>query len=161
MLFFLNFLYPWRGSVANQLVIPLCFLRGILLISGFTNISMSYTEQFHCGKERMGWFLETAFVFCVTTGIREGLPGGTVETACQCRRHRRLGFNPWVGKIPWRRKRPPTPVFLPGESHGQRSLKLQFIRWKSRTRLTTHAICKGIRNRIHGLKWKEVTKRLS
>ena len=32
------------------------------------------------------------------------------------------GFDPWVGKIPWRRKRQPTPVFLPGESHGQRSL---------------------------------------
>ena len=32
------------------------------------------------------------------------------------------GFDPWVGKIPWRRKWQPTPVFLPGESHGQRSL---------------------------------------
>ena len=41
------------------------------------------------------------------------------EPTCQCRRH---GFDPWVGKIPWRRKWQPTPVFLPGESHGQRSL---------------------------------------
>ena len=41
------------------------------------------------------------------------------ESACQCRRHR---FNPWVGKISWRSKWQPTPVFLPGESHGQRSL---------------------------------------
>ena len=32
------------------------------------------------------------------------------------------GFNPWVGKIPWRSKRQPTPLFLPGKSHGQRSL---------------------------------------
>ena len=32
------------------------------------------------------------------------------------------GFDPWVGKIPWRRNWQPTPVFLPGESHGQRSL---------------------------------------
>ena len=37
----------------------------------------------------------------------------------QCRRHR---FDPWVGKCPWRRKRQPTPLFLPGESLGQRSL---------------------------------------
>ena len=37
----------------------------------------------------------------------------------QWRRHR---FNPWVRKIPWRRKQQPTPVFLPGKSHGQRSL---------------------------------------
>ena len=34
----------------------------------------------------------------------------------------RPGFDPWVGKIPWRRKWQPTPVFLPGEFHGQRSL---------------------------------------
>ena len=34
----------------------------------------------------------------------------------------RLGFDPWVGKIPWRRKWQPTPVFLRGESHGWRSL---------------------------------------
>ena len=37
----------------------------------------------------------------------------------QCRRGR---FNPWVWKIPWRRKWQPTPVFLPGKSHGQGSL---------------------------------------
>ena len=35
---------------------------------------------------------------------------------------RRLGFDPWVGKIPCRRNWQPTPVFLPGKSHGQRSL---------------------------------------
>ena len=32
------------------------------------------------------------------------------------------GFDTWVGKIPWRRKWQSTPVFLPGEFHGQRSL---------------------------------------
>ena len=35
---------------------------------------------------------------------------------------KRSGFSPWVRKIPWRRKWQPTPVFLPGKSHGQRSL---------------------------------------
>jgi len=34
----------------------------------------------------------------------------------------RLGFDPWVGKTPWRRAWQPTPVFLPGESHGQKGL---------------------------------------
>ena len=50
--------------------------------------------------------------------------GGTSgkEPSCQCRRHKRLRFDPWVGKIPWRRVWKPTPIFLPGESHGQRSL---------------------------------------
>ena len=36
---------------------------------------------------------------------------------------RRPGFDPWVGKIPWGREWLPTPVFLPGESQGQRSLE--------------------------------------
>ena len=44
------------------------------------------------------------------------------ESTCQCRRCKRHGFNPWVRKMPWSRKRQPTPVFLPGKSHGQRSL---------------------------------------
>jgi len=44
------------------------------------------------------------------------------EPAYQCRRCKRPRFDPWVGKIPWRRASQPTPVFLPGESHGQRSL---------------------------------------
>ena len=44
------------------------------------------------------------------------------EPACQCRRHRSQGFDPWVGKIPWRRKWQSIPAFLPRESHGLRSL---------------------------------------
>ena len=44
------------------------------------------------------------------------------EPTCQCRRRKRYGFDPWVRKIPWRRTWQPTPVFLPGESHGQRKL---------------------------------------
>ena len=40
----------------------------------------------------------------------------------QCRRGKRYGFDPWVGKIPRGRKWQPTPVFLPGKSHRQRSL---------------------------------------
>ena len=53
-----------------------------------------------------------------------GLPQwlSTEESACQCWRCRRHGFDPWVGKIFWRRAWQPTPGFLPGESHGQRSL---------------------------------------
>ena len=37
-------------------------------------------------------------------------------------RHKRCRFNPWVRKIPWRRAWQPTQVFLPGESHGKKSL---------------------------------------
>ena len=44
------------------------------------------------------------------------------EPTCQCRRLKRRRFDPWVGKIPWRRKWQSTLVFLPRESHGQKSL---------------------------------------
>ena len=40
-------------------------------------------------------------------------------------------INPWVGNIPWRKEWLPTPVFLPGESHGQRSL-VGYSPWGSR-----------------------------
>ena len=44
------------------------------------------------------------------------------DPTCQCRWYNSHGFSPWVGKIPWRRAWQPTPAFLPGEPHGQRSL---------------------------------------
>ena len=40
----------------------------------------------------------------------------------KCRKHKRCRFNPWIGKIPWRRKWQHTPVFLSGKFHGQRSM---------------------------------------
>ena len=53
-----------------------------------------------------------------------GLPGwcSGKESACQCRRHKRHRFDPWVGNIPWRRKWQLTSIFLPGKSHEQGSL---------------------------------------
>ena len=53
-----------------------------------------------------------------------GFPGGTSgkEPACHCRKCKRCRFDAWVRKIPWRRAWQPTPVFLPGESYGQRIL---------------------------------------
>ena len=56
-----------------------------------------------------------------------GLPWWFIgkESTCQCRR---CGFDPRVGKIYWRRKWQPTPVFLPGKSHGQR-IPADYSRW--------------------------------
>ena len=58
-----------------------------------------------------------------------GFPGGTSgkEPTCQCRGHKRCEFDPWAGKIPWRRAWQPTPVFLREESHAQRSRGLQSV----------------------------------
>ena len=70
-----------------------CLLHGVFLVCFFSRFMFN-----HCG-----------------------FPGDSVvkKSACQCRRH---SFHPWVRKIPWRRKWQTAPVFLPGKSHGQRSL---------------------------------------
>ena len=75
-----------------------------------------------------------------TWGFLGGASGK--EPICQCRRRKRLGFHPWVGKIPWRRAWQPIPVFLPGESQGQRSL-VGYSPWltKSRTWLKWLSMC--------------------
>ena len=73
----------------------------ISLVFGFTQVNCDFSlQQCQCLFGLLRWLSDK-------------------ESTCQCRR---LGFNPWVGKIPWRRKWQPTPVFLPGEFHGQRSL---------------------------------------
>ena len=57
----------------------------------------------------------------LTLYLTLGFPGVSdgEESRLQCGRP---GFDPWVGKIPWRRECQPTLVFLPGESYGQKSL---------------------------------------
>ena len=62
------------------------------------------------------WILETSST--------NNFPGGTVikKSTCQWRRCKRCRFEPLVGKIPCSTKWQPAPIFLPGESHGQRSL---------------------------------------
>ena len=60
------------------------------------------------------------WVLCWGKGFPAGLSGK--ESTWQCRRHKRCEFDPWVRKIPWRRAWQPIPVFLPVESHRQRSL---------------------------------------
>ena len=66
--------------------------------------------------------LQLIYNLVLTSGVCGYLPWwlSSKESACQ---HRRHGFHPWLGNIPWRRKWLPTPVFLPGKkSHKQRIL---------------------------------------
>ena len=61
--------------------------------------------------------LFTQHLYCIL-----GFPGGSVSAKESTSQYKRCGFDPWVGKIPWRRKQQLILVFLPGKSHGQRSL---------------------------------------
>ena len=62
------------------------------------------------------------------------------ESACQCRRQKKCRFNPRVGKILWRMKWQPTPVFLPGEFHGQKSM-VGYSPWDCKESDTTEYAC--------------------
>ena len=95
-----------------------------------------YIEGGHVGKNReanaldqvrqhltLDWFVTLDIVFCLYLMILKGFSGGSgVKNPPANAGDMRCGFDPWVRKIPWRRAWQPTPVFLPGESHGQRSL---------------------------------------
>ena len=73
----------------------------------------------------MGWVYASFITVFPAPSSVTSFPGGASgkEHICQCRRRKTRGFDPWVGKIPWRRVWQSTPVFLSGESHGQRSLE--------------------------------------
>ena len=77
-------------------------------------------------------------------------PGGTSgkESACQGRRCKGYGLDPWVGKITWRRKWQPTPVFFPGQSHGQRSL-VGYGSWGHKESDTTEHMCAHTHTHTH------------
>ena len=85
--------------------------------------------------------MREGYHLCSFAQYHPGFPGGTSgkEPACQCRRLKRPSFNPWVRKTPWRRKWQPTPVFLSGESHGQRSL-VGYSPWHSKESDTTEKL---------------------
>ena len=57
----------------------------------------------------------------------------------QTQRHRRQGFDPWVRKIPWRRKWQPTPIFMPEKFHGQSRLAGYRLWGHKASDMTEHA----------------------
>ena len=87
----------------------------LLTVSVFKNKECTWISQVCLILSFLHWFNN-----CYFTWLPRWCSGG--ESACQCRRCRRRRFDPWVEKIPWRRKWQATPVFLLGELHGQRSL---------------------------------------
>ena len=125
----------------------------------------------HCGREVSTWhpqrslritqnrpLLTNAPNPTVSTGSRQrlitnpdssstGFPGriSSKEPTSHCRRLKRRGFDPWVRRIHFRRARQPTPVLLPGESHGHRSLVGYSPQGCKELDMTEHA-CNGESN---------------
>ena len=85
-------------------------------------------------------------------------PGGS-DGKSVCLQYGRPGFNPWAGKILWRRKWQPTLIFLPVESHGQRSLADYSPRGHNESDMTECAyhVCK-LRHHLDSLKHKEMSQ---
>ena len=72
-------------------------------------------------------------------------------STCQCGRYQRCRFNPRVWRIPWGRKRQPTPVFLPGKFHRQRSL-VDYSPWDCKESDTTECLCVYTHRHTHTYK---------
>ena len=118
-------------------------------------------------------FLKNIFVLIINI---MGFPGGTSgkEPFCQCRRHKRWRLDPWFGKIPWRRKWQPTPIFLPGRIPWTEKHKVAKS-WTWLKQLSTHIhilcvcvcvcvcthtyICKELILSTHQAIWELVAKR--
>ena len=128
----LHYCFQWgaKGSkmgkkIPNLTYIPIC--RGLVTRKQFNHWLSSSTNQ------RFSVILTPSLLQGVSKRHEPVVMRDTWEaqrtgdtkrlSTFWCRSQRRPGFDPWVGKIPWRRKWQPTPVFLPGESHGQRSLE--------------------------------------
>ena len=124
-----------------------CWNTPLALLTGYVpkcrSLSQKLSETYYCAQNRVHvlmLFSGTEFLFLkVRLGnakpwtvsfpseknaaliVSLGFPGGS-DGKSICLQCRRPGFDPWVGKIPWRRIWHPTPVLLPGKSHGRRSL---------------------------------------
>ena len=82
-------------------------------------LGSSQDSEWSLPQSALNWLLLRAWYLGCCWGTSSSLVAQQKRIHLQCRR---LRFNPQVGKIPWRREWQPTPVFLPGEPHGQRSL---------------------------------------
>ena len=116
-------LRAWRGSRAVVVVSLLKRMQGGAPLPDIYLERPAVPERWlWCSKNRVGTPVRQFLIWCHEPCYLR-FPGGTSgkESRCQSRKHKRGRFDPWVEKIPWRRS-PSPPIFLPGESHGQRNL---------------------------------------
>ena len=102
-------------ACVSFLSFPVVLGANIILLIGSMYSAVAQTE----GTRSISWWLRGK------------------EPTCQCRR---CGFDPWIGKIPWRKAWQPTPVFLPWTFHGQRSLG-GYSPWDCKELDTTEKLC--------------------
>ena len=108
---------PWLSALPQMLF---CLIFPLLVSSVCPNLSQelwsSLLKVMHKPQSHHHFKSLPSFTFSFCWWL------SGKESACQCRRHRRCKFDPCVRKIPWRRDWQPTPVFLLGKFHGQKSL---------------------------------------
>ena len=96
------------------------------------NFSHKKSERlFKIPKHHNTWKFKICIIY--TPGLSSWHGSKEKESACQCRRPKRYRLDPWVGKIPWKRKWQPTAVFLSGKPYGGRSLA-GYTPWGHRVR---------------------------
>ena len=95
--------------------------RVVIVRIRFTLLFHSRSELYQNSPSKCSFF---KCLFPNYKVLHKGFPGGTSskEPACQCKRYKICELDPWVRKSWWKRAWQPTPVFLPGNSHGQRRL---------------------------------------
>ena len=110
----------WTELLHQETKLKFCYSRKIQIVWVFALLALAFVIIIKPFFTEMLYYSHHSIV----------PPGASRVTQCYriCLPCRRCGFNPWVRKIPWRRKWQPTQIFLPGKSQGQRSLvELQFI----------------------------------
>ena len=108
-------------------------------------LPLTTTCHFGPGHMHWGWVWTLSYNYRarIQAPPLTSFPGDAVgkESACQCRRYKRCGFDPWVRKIPWHKKWQPTPVFLPGKFHGQKSPAGYSSQGGKQSDMTEHTYC--------------------
>ena len=105
----------------------------------YKNILFSYSDGMKFNRVTFFiWPMKLAVMYAIPMGLPRWLRGKR-KPSCQYRRFRRCWFHPWVRTISWMRKWQPIPVFLPGESHGQRNMADYSPRGRTESDMTENA----------------------
>ena len=118
----LSLLSKWVGSISRKLTKSekKCLINWSLLATKQNNNWKQFPQKYFTFCFPTYITLYVIFLYLpMDTFIRSSLVAQVVNICLQCKRHK---FNPWVEKIPWKRKWQCPPVVLPWESHGQKSL---------------------------------------